>query len=198
MIAGMRLAQKIAGTDPLKPKIIKALKPGDDLETDEDYHDHLRSRVELIYHPVGTCRIGKDDDAVVDPELRVHGLEGLRVCRRVGLPRDPGRQHERARDRGRRARRRPDQEPRPHRLRKPTPTGRLSPSATAAPWSWPGARTATAARCALLLAGAGARDAAATFGSLRAGSSCGRGNIRGNIQIAQFVHFVQTADIWTL
>ena len=90
MIAGMRLAQKIAGTDPLKRKIIKALKPGDDLETDEDYHDHLRTRVELIYHPVGTCRIGKDDDAVVDPELRVHGLEGLRVCDASVFPVIPG------------------------------------------------------------------------------------------------------------
>jgi choline dehydrogenase-like flavoprotein len=90
MIAGMRLAQKIAGTDPLKRKVIKALKPGDDLETDEDYHDHLRSRVELIYHPVGTCRIGKDDDAVVDPELRVHGLEGLRVCDASVFPVIPG------------------------------------------------------------------------------------------------------------
>ena len=90
MIAGMRLAQKIAGTDPLKRKVIKALKPGDDLETDEDYHDHLRSRVELIYHPVGTCRIGKDEDAVVDPELRVHGLEGLRVCDASVFPVIPG------------------------------------------------------------------------------------------------------------
>src|SRR3954466_10022503 len=90
MIAGMRLAQKIAGTDPLKSKVIKSLKPGDDLETDEDYHDHLRSRVELIYHPVGTCRIGKDDDAVVDPELRVHGVEGLRVCDASVFPIIPG------------------------------------------------------------------------------------------------------------
>jgi choline dehydrogenase len=90
MIAGMRLAQKIAHTDPLKSKVIKALKPGDDLETDDDYHDHLRSRVELIYHPVGTCRIGKDDDAVVDPELRVRGLEGLRVCDASVFPVIPG------------------------------------------------------------------------------------------------------------
>jgi choline dehydrogenase-like flavoprotein len=90
MIAGMRLAQKIAGTDPLKSKVIKALKPGDDLVTDEDYHDHLRSRVELIYHPVGTCRIGKDDDAVVDSELRVRGVEGLRVCDASVFPVIPG------------------------------------------------------------------------------------------------------------
>ena len=90
MIAGMRLAQRIAGTDPLGSKVVKALKPGDGLDSDADYHDHLRSRVELIYHPVGTCRIGKDDDAVVDPELRVRGLDGLRVCDASVFPVIPG------------------------------------------------------------------------------------------------------------
>ena len=90
MIAGMRLAQKIAATDPLNSKVVKALKPGDDLDSDADYLDHLRSRVELIYHPVGTCRIGKDDDAVVDPELRVRGLDGLRVCDASVFPVIPG------------------------------------------------------------------------------------------------------------
>ena len=90
MIAGMRLAQRIAGTDPLRAKVVKALKPGDDLDSDADFHDHLRSRVELIYHPVGTCRIGKDEDAVVDPELRVHGMRGLRVCDASVFPVIPG------------------------------------------------------------------------------------------------------------
>ena len=90
MIAGMRLAQRIAGTDPLKAKVVKALKPGDDLDSDDDYHEHLRARAELIYHPVGTCRIGKDDQAVVDPELRVRGLQGLRVCDASVFPVIPG------------------------------------------------------------------------------------------------------------
>jgi choline dehydrogenase-like flavoprotein len=90
MIAGMRLAQKIAATDPLRSKVVKALKPGDDLDSDADYLDHLRARVELIYHPVGTCRIGKDDGAVVDPELRVRGLDGLRVCDASVFPVIPG------------------------------------------------------------------------------------------------------------
>ena len=90
MIAGMRLARRIADTEPLKAKVVKALKPGDDLDSEADYHDHLRSRAELIYHPVGTCRIGKDDDAVVDPELRVRGLDGLRVCDASVFPVIPG------------------------------------------------------------------------------------------------------------
>jgi choline dehydrogenase-like flavoprotein len=90
MIAGMRLAQKIAGTEPMKSKVIRALKPGDDLVTDDDYHDHLRERMELIYHPVGTCRIGTDADAVVDPELKVRGLDGLRVADASVFPVIPG------------------------------------------------------------------------------------------------------------
>ena len=47
--------------------------------TDSDWEDHIRSRADTIYHPVGTCRMGVDDLAVVDPQLRVRGLEGLRI-----------------------------------------------------------------------------------------------------------------------
>ncbi len=48
-------------------------------ERDEDLMAHIRARVETCYHPVGTCKMGLDDQAVVDAELRVHGLQGLRV-----------------------------------------------------------------------------------------------------------------------
>jgi choline dehydrogenase-like flavoprotein len=47
--------------------------------TDAEWESHIRSRADTVYHPVGTCRMGVDDDAVVDPQLRVRGLEGLRV-----------------------------------------------------------------------------------------------------------------------
>ncbi len=49
------------------------------LETDHDIENYLRQTVELLYHPVGTCRMGQDANAVVDNQLRVHGLTGLRV-----------------------------------------------------------------------------------------------------------------------
>jgi len=46
---------------------------------DADLMDHIRRRADTVYHPVGTCRMGTDDMAVVDPQLRVRGIEGLRV-----------------------------------------------------------------------------------------------------------------------
>jgi choline dehydrogenase-like flavoprotein len=90
MVAGMRLARKIVATEPLATKMIRALKPGDDVQSDEELIEHLRERVELIYHPVGTCRMGQDDDAVVDERLRVRGIDGLRVADASIMPVIPG------------------------------------------------------------------------------------------------------------
>ena len=47
--------------------------------TDKEWEQHIRARADTVYHPVGTCKMGVDDMAVVDPQLRVRGLEGLRV-----------------------------------------------------------------------------------------------------------------------
>ena len=90
MLAGMKLAREIVGQEPLRSKTIKAIKPTDGVRSDEDLVEHLRSRVELIYHPVGTCRAGTDDLAVVDPELRIRGLDGLRVVDASIMPVIPG------------------------------------------------------------------------------------------------------------
>ena len=49
------------------------------MPTDDEVRAVLRARVDSVYHPVGTCRMGHDDHAVVDAQLRVHGLDGLRV-----------------------------------------------------------------------------------------------------------------------
>jgi choline dehydrogenase-like flavoprotein len=80
MIAGMRLGREIAAQPPLREIVLKELKPGAErLERDELEAD-LRRRLMLIYHPVGTARMSDTaPDAVVDSQLRVHGLEGLRV-----------------------------------------------------------------------------------------------------------------------
>jgi choline dehydrogenase-like flavoprotein len=57
---------------------------------DDDIAADLRRRVETIYHPVGTCRMGSDEGAVVDPQTRVHGIEGLRVIDASIMPLIPG------------------------------------------------------------------------------------------------------------
>ncbi|HWF55974.1 MAG TPA: GMC family oxidoreductase N-terminal domain-containing protein [Solirubrobacteraceae bacterium] len=89
LVAGVRLARAIAASSPLKEKIVRELTPGPDV-TDADLEDSVRQRVELIYHPVGTCRMGSGEDAVLDPELRVRGLEGVRVVDASVFPVIPG------------------------------------------------------------------------------------------------------------
>ncbi|MDJ0612750.1 MAG: GMC family oxidoreductase N-terminal domain-containing protein [Rhizobiaceae bacterium] len=54
--------------------------------SDGEWEAHIRSRADTIYHPVGTCKMGMDDNAVVDPELKVRGLEGLRVVDASVMP----------------------------------------------------------------------------------------------------------------
>jgi choline dehydrogenase-like flavoprotein len=68
----------------------REMLPGAGVADDADLEADVRRRVELLYHPVGTCRIGVDDLAVVDPELRVRGLAGLRVVDASVMPVIPG------------------------------------------------------------------------------------------------------------
>ena len=58
--------------------------------SEADLIEFVRSRAETVYHPVGTCRMGSDDTAVVDPQLRVNGVEGLRVIDASVMPNLPG------------------------------------------------------------------------------------------------------------
>ena len=55
-------------------------RPGANVQSDDALRDYIRSTCGTVFHPVGTCRMGRDADAVVDSELRVRGLEGLRVA----------------------------------------------------------------------------------------------------------------------
>jgi len=54
--------------------------------SNEEWERHIRARADTIYHPVGTCKMGIDDLAVVDSSLKVHGLEGLRVVDASVMP----------------------------------------------------------------------------------------------------------------
>jgi choline dehydrogenase-like flavoprotein len=80
LVAGARLAREIAASEPFASVLGRELLPGADVGGDDDLAEDLRNRVELLYHPVGTCRMGSDEDAVVDPELRVRGVDGLRIA----------------------------------------------------------------------------------------------------------------------
>ncbi len=60
--------------------------PGPNVQTDEQIADWLREKTETLYHPVGTCKMGTDPMAVVDPQLRVHGIVGLRVIDASVMP----------------------------------------------------------------------------------------------------------------
>jgi choline dehydrogenase len=79
MIAGMKIARKIAAQPALKAYTLDETAPGAHVTTDEALLADLRERGVSNLHPVGTCRMGPGDDAVVDMELRVKGMRGLRV-----------------------------------------------------------------------------------------------------------------------
>jgi choline dehydrogenase len=86
LVAGMELAREIAAQAPLAEIVLKELKPGPEVRDRAELEADIRRRLMLIYHPVGTCRMGAGDDAVVDPALRVLGLEGLRVVDASVMP----------------------------------------------------------------------------------------------------------------
>lgn len=78
LVAGFRMTEKLMKA-PALAQYIKSDPFTANVRTDDDIRAILRQRVDTVYHPVGTCRMGVDELAVVDPSLRVHGIEGLRV-----------------------------------------------------------------------------------------------------------------------
>ena len=80
MLAGVRLARKIADQPALKPYIAEEVVPGPTVQSEDKLIDDIRNRGVSNLHPVGTCRMGTGSDSVVDPRLRVHGIKGLRVA----------------------------------------------------------------------------------------------------------------------
>jgi choline dehydrogenase len=79
MVAGLRLARHIMTQPAFDPYRGVEVAPGADAESDEAIEAYVRAHAESIYHPVGSCKMGTDDMAVVDEQLRVHGVKGLRV-----------------------------------------------------------------------------------------------------------------------
>jgi len=86
LLAGIEITRKIARSPAFDPYRGKEYWPGDAVNSREDMLAAIRDWAETIYHPVGTCRMGADPASVLDPELRVRGVEGLRVIDASVMP----------------------------------------------------------------------------------------------------------------
>lgn len=85
-IAAVRMARNIFAAPAFVGINGGEVNPGETIQSDEDILNDIRARAETIYHPVGTCKMGQDAEAVVDSELRVRGIDGLRVADASVMP----------------------------------------------------------------------------------------------------------------
>ena len=85
MVAGFKLTRRLMQAPALAAWITRDLFTAN-VTTDDEIRDVLRRRTDTVYHPVGTCRMGRDALAVVDPQLRVRGLQGLRIVDASVMP----------------------------------------------------------------------------------------------------------------
>jgi len=79
MIQAVKIARAILAQPPLSDNNSQEIFPGTNTQSDEEILEFLKNKANTIYHPVGTCKMGNDELAVVDSELRVHGVKNLRV-----------------------------------------------------------------------------------------------------------------------
>jgi len=86
----MRLSRKIAAQPAMKRFVAEEVLPGPAVQSEADMIEEIRVRGVSNLHPVGTCRMGREVDAVVDPRLRVYGVERLRVADASIMPLVPG------------------------------------------------------------------------------------------------------------
>lgn len=79
-LSGVRLLRRISSNQKFQGLVAEEIRPGEHIQQDDELIDFIRSTAQTSWHPVGTCKMGSDARAVVDPELRVRGLSGLRVA----------------------------------------------------------------------------------------------------------------------
>jgi choline dehydrogenase len=86
LACGVKLARRILEMPALAGFAGETLRPPPGVRSDAEVETFIREQAETLYHPVGTCRMGRDELAVVDPQLRVRGLDGLRVADASVMP----------------------------------------------------------------------------------------------------------------
>lgn len=86
LVQGVKIGRKIFGTRAFSSWMKQELMPGPDVQTDEELRAFVRQTADSYHHQVGSCKMGLDSMAVVDPQLRVHGIEGLRVADASVMP----------------------------------------------------------------------------------------------------------------
>jgi 4-pyridoxate dehydrogenase len=86
--AGVKMAREIAAQPSMAPFIAREIAPGLEKTADADIDAHIRNTSITVHHPIGTCKMGLDGDefAVVDPQLRVRGIDALRVVDASVMP----------------------------------------------------------------------------------------------------------------
>jgi choline dehydrogenase len=82
LVEGIRIAREVARTAPLSDWLLREVAPGPDVVGDEELSEYARRAAFTVFHPAGTCRMGAANDelAVVDPELRLRGVSGVRIA----------------------------------------------------------------------------------------------------------------------
>jgi choline dehydrogenase len=80
MVAAFRRVREMFAAPALDRYRGREFLPGAQVQSDEEILAYVRAEAQSVYHPVGTCRMGRDDEAVVDERLRVHGIAGLRIA----------------------------------------------------------------------------------------------------------------------
>jgi choline dehydrogenase len=80
LVAGVKLIRNLMKTESMKEFVNDEIQPGFEISTDDDILEFIKNKAETVYHPSGTCKMGFDQNAVVDKNLKVHGIKGLRVA----------------------------------------------------------------------------------------------------------------------
>ena len=80
LVRGLKLTRRLFAAPAFAPYRATEFLPGASVDSDDSWKDYIRATAATVHHPAGSCRMGTGDDAVVTPELKVRGIEGLRVA----------------------------------------------------------------------------------------------------------------------